>query len=347
MKSSVVFPLTGKLIGILIQLTAATLVAIILLSLSACRGSEDQQPGFALYPDGQGYSDYTGVEVKIKEAVRKDSSVTLTVRWTNHTKYEVVYGASYSIERKEGDQWVSCAVVEDPAFIAIAYLLQPWQTKQETYDITRLFDVSKAGTYRFRASFSVSGAPDAPDRCQLWTTFTVTDSKENGQILPQDSYGVQYIRTNGGKEDSQYPQTVIIRSMEELNSYYTRNRNSYDLERKDTVYADTTIGFLDACDRYDAAFFQENYLIFVLLEEGSGSVRHEVCSVTQITPTRLGIAVARIVPEVGTADMAQWHIILQLPNSVAVKDENSVQLSVDGKTVFETDVQSGQTQEAQ
>ena len=58
-------------------------------------------------------------------------------------------------------------------------------------------------------------------------------------------YEVQYIRTNGGHDAArQYPLVVSVGSKAELEAYYEANRETYDLERKEQVYADTTIGFL-------------------------------------------------------------------------------------------------------
>ncbi len=122
----------------------------------------------------------------------------------------------------------------------------------------------------------------------------------------------QYIRTNGYSEAVLFPSVRIIHSLQELKDYYNVWHEVFDLERREKVYSDTTIGFLDACDHYDDAFFEKNYLIFVLFEEGSGTIRHEVCSVIQTRDKKIAISVDRKVPEVGTDDMAQWHIILQL-----------------------------------
>ena len=54
---------------------------------------------------------------------------------------------------------------------------------------------------------------------------------------------------------------------QDLSDYYNTWHEVFDLERRDQVYSDSTIGFLDACDRYDEAFFETHYLIFVLLED--------------------------------------------------------------------------------
>jgi hypothetical protein len=138
------------------------------------------------------------------------------------------------------------------------------------------------------------------------------------------TYSVQYIRTNGYHDGAKFPGVALIKSLEDLQNYYTDHRDIYDLERKEKVYTDTTAGFLDACDRYDEAFFEEQFLLLVLLEEGSGSVSHEVCRVERTPDKKISVSVDSIVPEVGTSDMAQWHVILELSRNAMVDSPGEV-----------------------
>ena len=143
-------------------------------------------------------------------------------------------------------------------------------------------------------------------------------------------YRAQYIRTNGYTEAFEYPSIRIMESQQDLSDYYNTWHEVFDLERREQVYSDSTIGFLDACDRYDEAFFESNYLIFVLLEEPSGSIRHEVQSVEETQDEKLSISIDHQVPEVGTSDMAQWHIILELSREYLVESPDDVELYVYG-----------------
>ncbi|MBR4961450.1 MAG: hypothetical protein IKY52_11180, partial [Clostridia bacterium] len=137
------------------------------------------------------------------------------------------------------------------------------------------------------------------------------------EVFPE---AVQYIRTDGYHEDEQYPVITLIRSAEELEKYYQANRKRYDLERKETVYADTSIGFLGACDRYDAAYFDGHDLLLILLEEGSGSIRHEVGALTR-TEAGWTVDVIRTEPEICTDDMAQWHLMIEVEKDLFGQDE--------------------------
>lgn len=58
---------------------------------------------------------------------------------------------------------------------------------------------------------------------------------------------------------------------------------------------------------YDASFFENNVLAVVYLEEGSGSISHEVTGVRRVGES-IEIHIRREVPEIGTCDMAYWAI---------------------------------------
>ncbi|MBO5867681.1 MAG: hypothetical protein J6Q54_02080, partial [Oscillospiraceae bacterium] len=121
-----------------------------------------------------------------------------------------------------------------------------------------------------------------------------------------------YIRTNGYQENAEYPRVAVLNTTEELANYYEANKDIYDLEARiqTGVGTEPDLGFGNVTPRYDEAFFAENYVVLILLEEPSGSIRHKVASVSQFEDGRVGIAVERQVPEVGTDDMAKWHILV-------------------------------------
>ncbi len=127
----------------------------------------------------------------------------------------------------------------------------------------------------------------------------------------QADFSAQYVRTDGGAEGVEYPLVTVISSVDELNAYYESHRDEYDLAHRDTVYDDSTIGFIDAMADYDDAYFEDKLLLLALLEEGSGSNRHEVSGVT-VYADHSEIAISRILPELGTCDMAHWHIFVEV-----------------------------------
>lgn len=126
-------------------------------------------------------------------------------------------------------------------------------------------------------------------------------------------YPVKYVRADGYHEDVEYPYAVKIGSATELGNYIEEMGKEYHFGHTDTTYPDAPEGFLDAVAGCDEEFFVENMLVMAVLEEGSGSNRHELMGVTGEDV----ILIKRIVPEAGTCDMAAWHIILEVPRERA------------------------------
>ena len=137
-------------------------------------------------------------------------------------------------------------------------------------------------------------------------------------------FEAQIIRTDGYHDGVSYPRVTLIDRAEELNRYCDENRDLYDFRHKEKVYSDTTIGFVDAIEGYDEAWFRDHQLILVLLEEGSGSVRHHVTEVKG--GEKPAVTVSRLVPEVGTDDMAEWHILIGVDRTLEPEAEIAVNL---------------------
>lgn len=125
----------------------------------------------------------------------------------------------------------------------------------------------------------------------------------------------QYIRNIANPDKlAGLPSVYAIRSKAEVDNYYKANKDKYydKLGRNEDPASDETIGFLDAVGKYDAEYFKKNLLIFVVLVEPSGSIRHEAVKLEQ-TEDGSVLTVNRLLPEeVWTDDIAYWHIIVEL-----------------------------------
>ena len=165
--------------------------------------------------------------------------------------------------------------------------------------------------------FSKSNEKDPPGKLNVGADKNDGTGEDILLAAPPIDFSAQYIRTNGYHEDVKYPVVKIIRSARELSEYCEANKENYDL-----VYPYSGIGFLDACEKYDDAYFADHILVMVLLEEGSGSIRHEVQAVHMSADGHCQIYIDRIVPECGTCDMAEWHILIELEAGAEPEDVN-------------------------
>ena len=121
------------------------------------------------------------------------------------------------------------------------------------------------------------------------------------------------LRSNG---DESYPCTKTVTTYAEWQSLYLG-------------YSASSVsdwGFPECLASLDEAFFAEQSLLILYLEEGSGSIRHRVDQVT-VEDGTVTVTLATLKPEIGTCDMAYWAILIPI-------DKGSADLPVEiaGKT---------------
>ncbi|MGN0453398.1 MAG: immunoglobulin-like domain-containing protein [Ruminococcus sp.] len=316
------------------------LSVLILVVLTACNQGENPPADGKLNLDkatigiGATHTDVEGMEIQIVNATWNDDEIKLDVNWINKTGHDVVYGEAYDIEREDNGEWSSCVTLDNLAFDSIGYELKSGETQKKTYGLSDIFDILQNGKYRITSHCFVyeKGRGGESTKCELWAEFTVTRTGNTCKDIKKTfvDYEPQYIRTDGYHENIAYPVVKIIRSVQELNAYYEANKEFYSLEHRENPAPDNTIGFLDACDKYDEAYFEDQILVMVLIEEGSGSIRHNVDNVKTGSDGKLYIAIRTIVPKDGTDDMVQWHILLEPEKDVAVANESDVVVYLDG-----------------
>ena len=118
---------------------------------------------------------------------------------------------------------------------------------------------------------------------------------------------------------AKYPFFIKIKSTGELHDYYERTKGIYQYDQGYYSEASMAESVFCSSSEYDDDFFKSNFLLFIVLEEGSGSVRHKVAHELSVDGS-LSVDITRIIPGIGTADMAQWHIMLVLDRALSEKD---------------------------
>jgi len=81
---------------------------------------------------------------------------------------------------------------------------------------------------------------------------------------------------------------------------------------------------MDVILKYSSSFFEDNFLVIVSLQENSGSIRHNVERIDE----NGDIVINRLEPEIGTADMAEWNIIIELANSTKTEQFRPVFVNI-------------------
>lgn len=297
------------------KIIAILLAAAMLSGLCACDAVEPE-----ISISGNHDTDLKGVSLEILSARRTEEEGTvLKVRWNNQTDYEVLYGEAYKIQRLEGDSWVDLSPRPNTGFTAIGYHLNPHSSTTKTYELDWIYDVSKAGTYRFVSDCRVYETPTGTD-CDLWAEFQVENS------VPKDlKIDARYIRTDGNREGRKYPEAVLLTEREALEGYYIENRGFYNLDGNGPAR------FYTAMLGYNDVFFAKYDLLMVLLHEGSGSITHKV-SKLEYSDGILSAWIDRNVPQAGTCDEALWHLLIPVEKSC---EADHIRIYLDGNLAME------------
>ena len=178
------------------------------------------------------------------------------------------------------------ACAGDPAKYESDYEMLPFTVDGDTV-MVELPD-GRGGIFEVHAYFTGESHGDG------YYTFCLQDSLAQAPASPWER---TRIRWREGL--AELPQARIIRSQGELQA----------------ALAGETVQDGALPDR-DEAFFTDHELVLILLEEGSGSIDHEITDVLP-GPDGVTVAVRRIVPEVCTADMAAWLVLVELPAGAA------------------------------
>ena len=102
--------------------------------------------------------------------------------------------------------------------------------------------------------------------------------------------GVHHVRTSFDSSRGAEPKILVASSKGDL-----------DRHRISEFHPDFT-------ERYGWTWFQDRYLLVIELTEPSGSIMHNVADVTP----EGDIVIERIMPDIGTSDMAQSFVIIEI-----------------------------------
>lgn len=177
--------------------------------------------------------------------------------------------------------------------------------------------VNKSG----RISESVTLTDGAVFKGGLQSKWGIVDFED--AVIATIEYTSHVVRTNGYVNGAKYPQTCFITNRSELDAYYNEKNGRYDLSEKMTSDSVKPAGFMGICKSYDDTFFETHILALILIESGTGSAKYNVTGIRKkeadmgSVKNILTVDIEVDVPEVVTDDMAEWHIIIELPNDIS------------------------------
>lgn len=123
------------------------------------------------------------------------------------------------------------------------------------------------------------------------------------KVIECDS-NVKFVRTNFAYDD-QF--VMIIKSVEEINAY----KDSLKQLEPSWIFLYIEETFDKTFSNYNESYFENNILYIAVIVEGSGSIRHNVLDIEYGDDT-MTVTIERLSPDVGTCDMAQWHLLVEV-----------------------------------
>lgn len=140
-----------------------------------------------------------------------------------------------------------------------------------------------------------------------------SEEKTEGKIVknPSDStreleFKASYERSPYYNSSKEYPIITICKSKGDLKEHEAKVKG-LTVSKLCYVSENNNVNL----SKYNDEFFTKKALIVITLDESSGSVRHNVKKVVKDS-NEITVVIERKVPELGTTDMAEWNIYIEL-----------------------------------
>ena len=118
----------------------------------------------------------------------------------------------------------------------------------------------------------------------------------------EGDYNMQTFRTEPRQDYELENKIRVINNIDELYSFYEKFDENYRMgELKEYI------------ENIERSFFERRTMIAMVVVENSGSIRHRLNDL-YLREGKLIVDISRIVPAMGTADMATWTILIDFPN---------------------------------
>ena len=259
---------------------------------------------------------------RIKEDTDKDISLVISafdnescsadISVVNNSGRKINFGEDFYIQRKSGSRWKSVEFINgESAWNTVMFTAESKGELSWTIHWKSRYGVLGEGQYRIVKPYysGSSKSEDAYCICEFEVKkggSSLQPAQGSGAaagssagIAPDQTMQSMSFRASCHRviwtDHDKWPACYVFTDSASLSGYYLSQPVNDAEEAKAAISA------------YDDAWFAEHQLIVVPVDEGSGSVRHEVALVTKGK-----IVINRKSPEIGTCDMASWRIFIEV-----------------------------------
>lgn len=122
------------------KILAAGAFLIIGLVLSGCGDSGEPSPF-------EEVDTLDGVSIRLNQEVYDSEGETFILTVSNKSEEEISYGIAFTVEKQEGDQWITVEPEEEMSFIMIAHILGPGEEAEDELNM-QYYEPFEPGEYR-------------------------------------------------------------------------------------------------------------------------------------------------------------------------------------------------------
>jgi hypothetical protein len=269
---------------ILIIVIAILLIFLIFFAVDYKRAKENMVPLFAIKIDAikdDRNAEYYGIGYKVIKYVNIDNTQTKIEfgPWSmkfNDPFYQAQAASFYGKIINVGDK----GIIVEP--------LEGEQIRNSTDKIAiALSDTSNA---------KIGGKVFVKYTGEVMESYPAQIKLISIEFIYNYSLATKTIKTGLYKDNITFPKKDIIKSRAELDAYLQVFNHEF---------------LIESLKEYNEDYFKNKILAIVTLQESSGSIVDSIGEVITRENKVLEVNVERIVPEVGTDDMAMWHLIIE------------------------------------
>ena len=273
-----------------------------------------------------GCSDRPLLDLKAMERIEEDTdkdisliisafdneSCSADISVVNNSGRSIGFGEDFYIQRKSGSRWKSVEFINgESAWNAAMFIAESKGERSWTIHWKSRYGVLEEGQYRIvkpyysgnsktEDAYCICGFEVREDGISLQPAQgSGAAAGSSAGIAPDQTMQNMSFRASCHRviwtDHDKWPACYVFTDSASLSRYYLSQPVNDAEEAKAAISA------------YDDAWFAEHQLIVVPVDEGSGSVRHEVALVTKGK-----IVINRKSPEIGTCDMASWRIFIEV-----------------------------------
>lgn len=137
------------------------------------------------------------VWVETENKIYRHGNYSIKAKWYNKSELDVIYGTHFTLEIKDGEDWIS---VSGGGKEGIGFILRPNSVRWHEYNIDRCLYILQPGDYRIKAVYSISqdSGDNGWEHYYAYACFTVGDTNTERDMTVLNPDLIEYTNKQYG-----------------------------------------------------------------------------------------------------------------------------------------------------